>query len=818
MNKSEKSYSKPASVRQPVLLGLFTGTALGAGYLLAGVPNVELISLIVALSGAVLGPVLGLLCGLLTGSIFALANPLGMSPPLLAAGQAVGMGCLALCGWLAARSLGVPGMRLTWRHRLAGLLAGLVGTLFYDLLTVSVSWILFPDLPFLVMLVNAASFVLVHTGVNAVVFFILFATLAHRLRGLARASLVGGSTLGLILLLGTLAAGQAEARSGAGADAGADVAGPKSWHRPLWDPFSASVVRHLDRRTPWIVVSDGGLGAATVILGEASTSCLPTILRDGLPVGTGHRMADDPWLVDNQLLAVDAGLDGFLTAGNGVVHLLPRDPQPDKAISRYRGTKGPHEAYMRGVSLLTPRTAWRLGFDFQENIDRLGYNWTNAADENFAAEDQPRGQSSIRMGRTRLVRRPGPDSSLLVEYHTERKTRNEMLVLGAEVQEIWGDGARLDARQRWGAWDLRTALFWNSRTVEWGDLVTRSGPRRKIETGREGVLLALMAAAPDSTGHDPHPQTALRVLFSRWDVLDNVATVSGRPVTDPSGSRTTAQVQAVHTRDIGLGTLQAGVTGDFLERAGWRPGVFLQCSQRRADPVWLLRLERAGRAPRCDELLTPLTHHVLARELVMLPNPDLQHENLLRAGVLLRTRLLGFDLALDGAIRRLRDGITWEVETPDGLTGAWRNTLALNSTRVTGAIAREGRLAGYARARLEGTWQSFDEISSRAAFLPPRRYLRLELMWEQHFFMEDGILQLALLTTNRGPLNDPWDPTGGVTLPAATTSDLLVGFRLMGTHLSLNFRNVTNQRVRLSSGALSPGMEMDMRLNWTFLY
>lgn len=857
MKEPGKQYSRPAPVRQPVLLGLFTGTALGAGYLLSGVPNVELISLIVALGGAVLGPMAGLLCGLLTGAIFALANPLGMSPPLLAAGQSAGMGCLALCGWLAARSLGPEVAGVSWLHRLIGLAAGLFGTLVYDLLTVTASWALFPDLPLKVVLVKASSFVLLHTGINAAIFFVLFAPLARRLQGLARTSLVGGQMV-LILLISGFVAGQAAAQpdkpvrrsrvapadsllatlpdslqavpadSAAGPrEAGSPPGGPDSWQRPLWDPFSGSLVRHLDRRTSWVVVSDGGLGASTYILGEASTSYMPTILRNGLPDGTGHRLTDDPWLAGNQMLSVSSRSSGFLAAGTGAVDLTARDPLPGKAISQFRGIKGPHESYMRGISLLTPRTAWRLGFDFEENIDRLGYNWTNQPDENFAGEEEPRGNSSIRVGRTHLVRRMGPDSSLHVEYHTERKTRNELLVLDAEVQEIWGDGVRLDARDRLGDWDLRTALYWNNRTVEWGPLARTDSARRKIETGREGILLDLsharrdtgaLEAAEDSLGYSRPPESRLQVLISRWDVLDNGAPAEGAPLVEPSGSRATAQVQAAHTRDTRLGRIQAGATGDFLEQAGWQPGAFVQWNQRRADPDWRLRLERAGRAPRSDELLTSLTHHVASRELALLPDPDLQHESLLRASLLLKTRLLGFDLALDGAMRRLRDGITWVAATPGGLSGTWRNALDMNSTRVTGAIAREGRLAGFARARLEGTWQTFDEITNRAAFLPPEQYLRLELLWEQHFFQEDGILQLALLTTRRGEMQDPWDPTGGVVLPAATTSDLLVGFRLVGTHLSLNFRNVTGQRTRLSSGALSPGMEMDMRLNWTFLY
>jgi len=59
-----------SSVRQPVLLGLFVGTAVGAGYLLAGVPNVELMTLVIALCGGVMGAGSGFVAGALAASIF----------------------------------------------------------------------------------------------------------------------------------------------------------------------------------------------------------------------------------------------------------------------------------------------------------------------------------------------------------------------------------------------------------------------------------------------------------------------------------------------------------------------------------------------------------------------------------------------------------------------------------------------------------------------------------------------------------------------------------------------------------------------------
>ena len=65
---------------------------------------------------------------------------------------------------------------------------------------------------------------------------------------------------------------------------------------------------------------------------------------------------------------------------------------------------------------------------------------------------------------------------------------------------------------------------------------------------------------------------------------------------------------------------------------------------------------------------------------------------------------------------------------------------------------------------------------------------------------------------------DPWDPTRTEILPESTLHDLVLGFRLVGTHLSLAMRNLTDQRVPQTAGTFSPGRELDLRLDWTFLY
>jgi len=65
------------------LLSTFSALAVVLGYMLAYLPNIELFTLMIFLSGFILGKREGLIVGLLSASIFTFFNPLGASPPPL---------------------------------------------------------------------------------------------------------------------------------------------------------------------------------------------------------------------------------------------------------------------------------------------------------------------------------------------------------------------------------------------------------------------------------------------------------------------------------------------------------------------------------------------------------------------------------------------------------------------------------------------------------------------------------------------------------------------------------------------------------------
>ena len=166
----------------------------------------------------------------------------------------------------------------------------------------------------------------------------------------------------------------------------------------------------------------------------------------------------------------------------------------------------------------------------------------------------------------------------------------------------------------------------------------------------------------------------------------------------------------------------------------------------------------------------------------------------------------------------MRDGIGWLATSDADDVGRLENGLELDSATVRAAVAREGRFLGWMRLRAEGTWRTWERRGDLAVALPPSLDWRLSALWENHFFREDGILQLAWYVTHRGEMTDPWFLTADYELPAYTRVDMIAGFRLVGTNLSVEMLNLTGEEARLSAGSVLHGSEMRWRLHWVFHY
>jgi hypothetical protein len=123
------------SARSVASLGIFTALVAALGFALAGVPNIEMMTLAAFVSGALLGPVRGASVGAGGMAVYSAFNPYGIAPPPVFLAQTVGLGIVGAAGG-GIGSRHPPEARRRWPTAL--LFAGGVGaglTLLYDLLT-----------------------------------------------------------------------------------------------------------------------------------------------------------------------------------------------------------------------------------------------------------------------------------------------------------------------------------------------------------------------------------------------------------------------------------------------------------------------------------------------------------------------------------------------------------------------------------------------------------------------------------------------------------------------------------------------------------
>jgi len=835
-------------VRQAVLLGLFSGTGIGLGYLLFHIPGLELMTLSAALAGAALGPRLGAVAGGLAMGVFSLAHPLGTAVPVVMAAQVTGMALAGGLGGLVAPAL----RRLPLRAAVALAAAvGVTASIAEDLLTnlavaVAFGW------PTKATLAAGLPIAAWHAGINAAAFGLVLPGLARRLARLRRPGpRVVRSFAGLVLVATVASAASAQLPAAAdslAADAETKPAAADSvmaavaadslarlradanevvfnraasprrfvndWQRPLWDPFFGSLLENLGRRTFWIPVRDGGLGGAVYLAGEPGTSFQPLVSRDGIPLGIGHRYLDDIEAVAITGQTMRATNLGFDRSGGlaGTVDLEPYDPVPDRDLADTRWYKGKHETYLRDLHFLTANAPWRFGFDYQEILDNEGYDFRVDGESRYSQRGDPLdpsfwGHAKFRSGRGILQRDLGSAGVVTMSLENVRKLKSALPAYDMDHQDLWVNRAALDWRGQAATTPIRVGLWWTDTDADWD---RDRSTYRKQEGARTGALVAWGAA-------DHHGR--LDLTWGRWTIVDSGADPSWSGG-DTLGIRLQgelANLQGRRTWSLGWSRTDLTVGGWWDEHGGWLLGGAAELSEDRSSPRWSLRLERGGRAPRSDELATDWRFVVPdGRQTVALANPDLGREAEWRLALGVSPRLLGFQLAVSGALRRLRDGIGWGALAGETDVGRWENGFDLDSATMRAAVSRGGRFLGWVRLRAEGSYRTWKQHGDLHQTLPPETDWQISALWENHFFQEDGVLQLAIQAHNRGAMNDPWYLASPVPLPAYTRVDGIAGFRLVGTNLSAEILNLTGAATQTSAGAMADGFQVRWRLNWVF--
>jgi len=157
--------------RRIIQTGLFVALVVVLGFLLAGVPNIELMTVSVFLSGVILGRWSGTIVGALSILLYSLFNPYGPPLPPLVLAQILGFALVGCAGGMLRRHL-MEGGRASF---LFSALAGLLLTLVYDSLTTVATAVVALGADGLAdgiagFFVAGAIFIIVHTLSNTIVF------------------------------------------------------------------------------------------------------------------------------------------------------------------------------------------------------------------------------------------------------------------------------------------------------------------------------------------------------------------------------------------------------------------------------------------------------------------------------------------------------------------------------------------------------------------------------------------------------------------------------------------------------------------------
>jgi uncharacterized membrane protein len=152
-----------------VLAGILAALCVAMGYLFLFIPNVEMMTASVFLSGIIVGPLWGAAVGFVSESLFSLLNPYGAPTTPLYIAQVFTFSVIGLTGGLLAKSF----IRVSLVKLILLGACGLLLTLFYDLLT-TLSFALFmsgDDMKKLVPIFAAGTlFYLTHSLSNLIIF------------------------------------------------------------------------------------------------------------------------------------------------------------------------------------------------------------------------------------------------------------------------------------------------------------------------------------------------------------------------------------------------------------------------------------------------------------------------------------------------------------------------------------------------------------------------------------------------------------------------------------------------------------------------
>jgi uncharacterized membrane protein len=156
------------------MVAMLSATSIALSYALYWIPNIELTSLMIFLSGFALGSRNGIVVGLITELVFSNLNPLGPAPPAILLAQVSCMMLIGTAGGAVAKFSDQGDIKLSSSLKMGAM--GLYLTILYDLVTDLGFALSFPlignDLvsTYVTYLVLGSPFMIVHVFSNTLLF------------------------------------------------------------------------------------------------------------------------------------------------------------------------------------------------------------------------------------------------------------------------------------------------------------------------------------------------------------------------------------------------------------------------------------------------------------------------------------------------------------------------------------------------------------------------------------------------------------------------------------------------------------------------
>ena len=167
------------NLREIILMAIFIALAIAGGLVLAQFPNIELVTVVIFLSGLMLGATRGLVVGAVAEFLYSFFNPYGVAAPPLLIAQVISMAFAGVAGGL---------LRFLVNHHLPPIwLLGIIGfslTFIFDLLTtVSITFFTGTGIAgFWAAATFGLYFYIAHQVSNTLIFALLLPVLWRRLR------------------------------------------------------------------------------------------------------------------------------------------------------------------------------------------------------------------------------------------------------------------------------------------------------------------------------------------------------------------------------------------------------------------------------------------------------------------------------------------------------------------------------------------------------------------------------------------------------------------------------------------------------------